>query len=144
MAKFDFKKAGMKILGIGAGAVGGEVLSAKLLPKMDPALRGGLKIAAGAFGPTFMKGKGSDLVSNIGDGLIASGAIELAKKFIPDLVNPVSTAGVGLLPEKENYVIDEDFEQVADVNGPGEEAALSGTDESALSGMDDEDIEDEY
>lgn len=84
MAKINFAKIAMKVAGTAGGAVAAEAIGNKVLPTMNPALRGAIKIAAGAFLPAFVPKV--EILSSVGDGFIASGGIDLARKFMPGLM----------------------------------------------------------
>jgi len=111
-SKFDFKRLAMKAVGVGAGAVGGEILN-KPLANMNPMLRGGLKIAAGAILPEVIPMKDKSMVENIGSGIIASGAI--------DLYNQVAVKGIA----------GDDLDQFND-----DDYIIEGIEESPINGVD--------
>jgi len=105
--KFDFKAIGMRVAGVGAGAVAGKVIN-KPLTSMNPKLRAGLKVLVGAAIPEFVKGK---FVEDMGSGLIAVGASELVEELAPSLVSGVSgtdNAMGNLELEDEGFVMDAD------------------------------------
>lgn len=101
--KFDLKKTGMKIVGIGAGAVAANALTKVLPASMDSKIVSGIQIAAGAFIPEVI-GKKSELIENVGNGMIAVGAMNL----VGDLTSTVS----GIFGEPRvmgNEVTEEDY-----------------------------------
>jgi hypothetical protein len=95
------KSAGIAIksAGIGAGAYASVKMNKiGFLGKHKPAFRGAIKIAIGAILPALIaKGKKENFIANVGDGIIAGGAIELATAFDKNLATDLSTsvAGVG-------------------------------------------------
>lgn len=113
MKKIDVKGIAIKSAGIGAGAYASVKLNkVGFIAKQKPALRGAIKMALGAFLPTFLaKGKKADIISNVGDGMIAGGAIELATAFDKNLATDLSTsvAGVGDLSTMGQVVFDESY-----------------------------------
>jgi hypothetical protein len=85
MAKFNFKKAAMRTVGIAAGTVAAKAVNVPL-KNLNPKLRAGGKVAAGLFLPAFAK---SSFVQDMGDGMVAVGVQELMAEFVPAL------AGIG-------------------------------------------------
>jgi len=115
--KFDFKAIGMRVAGVGAGAVAGKVIN-KPLSGMDPKLRGGLKIVVGAAIPEFVKGK---FVEDMGAGLIAVGAGELVEELAPSLVSGIGNIdqSIGKMDlEDEGFVMDAEVTE-DNVSGTG-------------------------
>ena len=123
MKKFDFKKIGLKVVGVSAGAVGAELLN-KPLENMNPKLRGALKIVAGAVIPEVAPKMA--ILGNVGDGIIANGAIDLYKGFTEGGSGD-STSGIGAGQfDDDQFVVDPDY-------------VVSGIDDyEPLSGVDDE------
>lgn len=75
MGKLEFEKIG----GIVAGAIGGQFLDGlPMFSTLDPKIQSAFKIALGVFAPQYVKG---DFVKGVGDGLIASGSVDLASDF---------------------------------------------------------------
>ena len=107
--KFDFKVVGTKVVGVAAGAEAGLVID-KITAGMniDPALKGAGKIILGALVPEFIKG---EFMESMGSGLIATGVIDLNKKFVPSMITGVGQSNKN---NKDNAmgevdVIDEDY-----------------------------------
>lgn len=93
--KIDIKGTAMKLAAIGGGAVAASSLNKiDFIAKQTPLVRGGIKVALGAFGPQFLGGKGKNaFVQALGDGMISMGALELANATIfKD--KPISISGV--------------------------------------------------
>ena len=110
--KFDFKRIGMKVVGVGAGAVVGKIAD-KPLANMNPKLRSIIKIGVGAVLPELIK---SEFVSSIGAGVLAVGAADLYDSMV-NKTPPVQ--GVGEVYDTavgttEDYLITEPM------NGVGE------------------------
>jgi len=75
IGKFDFTS----IAGIMAGAVGGQFLDGlPFFSTLDPKIQSAIKIAVGAYAPGMIKGA---FAKGVGDGLIASGSVDLASDF---------------------------------------------------------------
>ena len=121
----------MKAVGVGGGAVAGE-LSNNLLKDMNPMLRGGLKIAVGAIIPEFIPIKDKSLVENIGSGIIASGAIDISK----NLINPTDPPVTGV-DELDQFADDDSFIVDDEMYGIDEDSPIFG-DDSPISGDDDD------
>ena len=115
MAKFDFKKASMKALGLGAGATAAVMIDRfPMVGTLDPKIRAGIKIALGVALPAFVK---SDLVTAVGDGMIAVGSNQLVASFTP------AVQGIGDVYGDDSAILgDEDFIS-------GDEAAINGGDD---------------
>lgn len=113
MKKIDVKGVAIKAAGIGAGAYASVKLNKiGFIAKQKPALRGAIKIAIGAFLPGFIaKGKKAAIIGNVGDGMIAGGAIELATAFDKDLANDLteSVAGIGNMQTMGQVIFDESY-----------------------------------
>lgn len=111
MKKIDVKGIAIKTAGIGAGAYAAVKLNKiEFVKKQKPALRGAIKIALGAFLPTFLaKGKKAAIIGNVGDGMIAGGAIELATAFDKDLAADLATDAVTGIPTMGQVVFDESY-----------------------------------
>ncbi len=77
----------MKAAGLGAGAVGAKVLISKVAPNMNPKLKSAGAIVLGALLPEFA-GR-SQMMADVGAGIMAVGASELISGFVPGL------AGIG-------------------------------------------------
>jgi hypothetical protein len=106
--KIDFKKIATRVAGTAAGAVGAEIAGNKLMATMDPALRGGIKIALGAFAPALAPKV--DILGDVGNGFIASGSIDLARKFIPAMMGSAPAAPVqGIGADGDALVEDSEF-----------------------------------
>ena len=101
MAKINFAQVATKVVSVGAGAVAGEFIATKLVPDMNPMIKGGGQMLIGAALPIIMpKAK---MLAPVGDGMIANGAVTLARSFglFGEGVN-----GVGNL---DDMIIEEDF-----------------------------------
>jgi hypothetical protein len=113
MKKIDVKGIAIKSAGIGAGAYASVKLNKiEFIAKQKPALRGAIKMALGAFLPAFLaKGKKAAIIGNVGDGMIAGGAIELATAFDKNLATDISTtmAGIGNMNTMGQIVFDESY-----------------------------------
>jgi hypothetical protein len=108
--KFDFKRIGMKVVGVGAGAVVGKIAD-KPLANMNPKLRAIIKIGVGAVLPELVK---SEFVGSIGAGVLAVGAADL----FDNMVN--KTAPVQGLGEAYDTAIGaEDYQVTESMNGIG-------------------------
>ena len=78
--KFNLKKIGSKVIGLAAGVIAAEELP-KLIPTgvtISDTIMGVGKIGVGVLLPTLLK-KGGDILEAAGDGMIASGVLQLAK-----------------------------------------------------------------
>jgi len=85
--KFDFAKIGIKAAGLGVGVIGAG-FGNKLLPNLNPMLRGALKVAVGVGLPLIAPKQ--DFIEHIGDGIIAAGMGDVIKQVVPAL------AGIGM------------------------------------------------
>lgn len=114
MKKFDFKKIGMKTVGLAGGGVAAGMLL-KHLPvmsqneKTEAIIKSGILIAAGAFVPEMM-GKKNELVGYAGDGIIATGANNIVRTLMPNLVAGVDQYVAG--PGSSINDIDVDDERI--------------------------------
>ena len=110
MAKFDLKGIAMKAAGAGAGAYAAVKLNkVAFVAKQKPAIRGLIKVALGAFLPKLAKGKAGGIMDNVGNGLMAVGALEAAGQFDASLPQ---LAGIGEFPtlgESNTIVFDENY-----------------------------------
>ena len=130
MKKFDFKKIGMRVGGVAAGAVAGELVNkVGFIGNMKPALRGGLKIIVGAVIPELMPKQA--FVGHIGDGMIAAGAIDTYNGLTSKTDAPVE--GIGDQFTEDQFVVDNDY----DVNGI--EDPISGINDNPMGGVEDDD-----
>jgi hypothetical protein len=89
--KLDFKKIAMKTAGLGVGGIGAGILASKLPDTLDAKIKNLVLIGAGTMLPTFVPKQ--ELVGHVGDGMIAVGAMNLAKEFMPNLIQGVSGIG---------------------------------------------------
>jgi hypothetical protein len=112
--KFDFKRIGMKVVGVGAGAVVGKIAD-KPLANMNPKLRSIIKIGVGAVVPELVK---SEFVGSIGAGILAVGAADL----YDSMVNKTTTAPVQGVGEVYDTAVgsDEDYIITEQMTGVGE------------------------
>lgn len=85
--KFDFKKIGMKVAGVGAGAVAARFAD-KPLTNMNPKIRSIGKILVGAILPELAPK--SPMVDHVGCGMLAVGAADL---FVTMTVQTLSGVG---------------------------------------------------
>lgn len=110
--KFNVKDVAMKTIGLGAGVVAGEFIDNNIdklgIPQISTGVGLGIaKIAIGALVPELLKGKSksgtlNSLLAPMGDGLIASGALTLARetKVITGLVGGNDYI---MIPDAGNY-----------------------------------------
>jgi hypothetical protein len=115
--KFNVKEIAIKTAGISAGAVAAKFAD-KLVPNLNPKIKGIGKVVIGAALPAFMaKNK---FVENVGAGFIAVGAVELAEAFLPAIAGTNENPMAGIYGEAIR--IDEDYEDhedsVSGVSGP--------------------------
>jgi O-succinylbenzoate synthase len=116
MAKFDFKKASMKALGLGAGATAAVMIDRfPMVGSLDPKIRASIKIALGVALPAVVK---SDIMTSIGDGMIAVGSNQLVASFTP------AVQGIGDVYGEDDGVYGEGDEYVS-----GTDTAINGVDE---------------
>ncbi len=117
LKKFDFKKTGTKVVGLAAGSIAAKAAT-KMVPFLSPMVKAGALIVIGALLPAFMPK--NEIVTSVGDGMIASAASDLASQTIPAL------AGIGEVGE--TAYIEEDY---ANVNGQDDyNAKIYGSEES--------------
>jgi hypothetical protein len=70
------------LMGVVAGAIGSKFLDKVIPASLDPKLVAGGKVALGVFLPNFVKdGKTKAMLSAVGNGMIAVGAVELMTQF---------------------------------------------------------------
>lgn len=80
MKKIDFKNIAMRVGGVAAGAVAANAAYKVLPESMKPNIKGLLVMAVGAILPTLAGGgKNNAIIENVGDGMIAFGALSFAK-----------------------------------------------------------------
>lgn len=136
--KIKIAEIGMKAAGVSAGAVLAKFAN-RFVPNLNPAIRGGAKIVIGAAVPAFMPK--SKLVENIGMGMMAVGAVEVAENFVPAMVSGVNenpVAGLGASMSNEGLTIDEDYEpDMAGVDDDDDD--MNGTDDIVGNPDDDDD-----
>lgn len=87
-----------KVAGVAAGAIAAQFL-AKFIPVENEKVKAGIQLAAGVFFPKLMKGSTGEA---LGAGMVAAGAVNLAKSFNiagigedDSLMLPVSVNGIG-------------------------------------------------
>jgi hypothetical protein len=115
--KFDFKRIGLRVAGVAAGAVVGKIAD-KPLASMNPKIRSIIKIGVGAVLPEIAPK--SAFVENMGSGVLAVGAGDL----YDSMVNKTSTVtGIG-----------NDFDMALGATEDYEVTGI-GEDENALSGI---------
>lgn len=120
--KINIQATALKVAGIGAGAYASvKINKIGFIEKQKPALRGVIKIAAGALLPIFLaKGKKADMIGNVGDGMIAGGVLDLATAFDKSLPALSGTNDVmGATDALRNVVFDEDYMRPG-VSGAGD------------------------
>ena len=120
-----------QIGGVAAGAVAAQFLKKFLPDSVNPKLKAGIQVAAGVVFPKLVKG---NFGQNMGAGMIAAGAVNLATEF--------NIGGVGedqlLLPVSVGAA---DTDSVSVIAGQ-DEFAMAGMDAdsvSVIAGMDEED-----
>jgi len=80
MKKIDFKGIAMRVGGVAAGAVAANAVYKVFPETMKPNMKAFIVIAAGALLPTLAGGgKNGAIIENVGDGMIAFGALSFAK-----------------------------------------------------------------
>jgi hypothetical protein len=122
MAKFDFKKASMKAVGLGAGATAAVMVDRlPFLSSLNPKMRAMAKIGIGVMLPAFVK---NDMIGHVGDGMIAVGTNQLVASFTP------AVQGIGEVYGDEGVYGDED------VNGIDEDVNINGMDDATINGDD--------
>jgi hypothetical protein len=104
--KFNIKEIAVKVGGVSAGAVVGKFAN-KLVPNMNPKIRGFAKIAIGAALPTLTPK--SKIMDHVGSGIIAVGASELLAEFVPAIAGANENPMSGIYGEAVR--IDEDYEE---------------------------------
>jgi hypothetical protein len=118
--KLDFKKIAMKTAGLGVGGIGAGFLVGKLPETLDAKIKNLVLIGAGTMLPTVAPKQ--ELVGHVGDGMVAVGAMGLAKEFIPAL-NGIS--GIGNTDEyvagEATTISDIDIEEDIFVETPEED-----------------------
>lgn len=131
--KFKIKDMAVRAGGVTGGAVLAKLVN-RVTGNMNPKLRAGIKIAAGAVIPEFMpKNK---IVEHVGSGVMAVGAAELLDELMPAVsgADDVMAGAIGA-----PVVIDEDYE--AEVSGNDDVMSGDFDDEDEVAGADDEDFE---
>jgi hypothetical protein len=107
--KINISQIGMKVAGIGAGAVAGKFVN-KFIPNFNPKIRGLLKIGVGALLPSLVK---NTFIGDAGSGMVAVGAAEI--------VEDLGVAGLGIgrygVGNIDEYIIDEDYLHGVDDEG---------------------------
>jgi hypothetical protein len=119
--KLDFKKIGVKALGLGGGAIVAS-LGNKIAPNLNPMIRGAAKIAVGALLPTLMPRQ--EIIEHLGDGIMTMGAAELIGKVVPGL------SGLGDMDESigdGGYITDYQY----DMGAVTDDSAMSGDDDNS-------------
>lgn len=113
-----------KIAGIAAGAVAAQIL-AKFIPLDNEKYKAGIQIAAGVVFPKIMK---SAIGENLGAGMIAAGAVNLAKQF-----------NIGGIGEGEDLALPVSIgaDDLSLISGDGSynDSVLAGDDLSVIAGM---------
>lgn len=116
-----------KIAGIAAGAVAAQVL-AKFLPIENEKYKAGIQVAAGVVFPKVMKGA---LGEALGAGMIAAGAVNLAKSF--------NIGGIGEDDSQLALPVSVGADDLSLISGEGSynESVLAGEELSVIAGMED-------
>lgn len=114
-----------KIAGIAAGAVAAQFL-AKFLPIENEKYKAGIQVAAGVVFPKVLKGA---LGEALGAGMIAAGAVNLAKSF--------NIGGIG--EDEITLPVSIGADDLSLISGDGSynDSVLSGDDLSVIAGMED-------
>lgn len=106
MKKFDFKKIATKAAGAATGGAAAALVQDRLFTDMNPKLKAGLQIVAGAVLPELAPK--SEFLNAAGMGMIGVGGSNLAKEF-----NIISGVGNIDLPDTDTaYLTDTDYEIV--------------------------------
>lgn len=109
--KLDFKKAGIKALGLGAGATAAVMIDR--IPQvgaLNPKIRAIGKIVLGVLIPSFIK---TPIVEHVGDGMIAVGTNQLVASFTPavqgigDVYGDEAMYGTDDMSGSDDYVADD-------------------------------------
>lgn len=95
--------------GLVAGAAAASMINNKLVPMVmksaDAKMSNLITFGIGLFGPDLLKKKGGkttgDLISSVGDGIVAASGLNLVKVFAPNLI---SGTGMGMLDYSEDYL----------------------------------------
>jgi len=115
-----------KVAGIAAGAVAAQLL-AKFIPLENEKYKAGIQVVAGIVFPKIMKGA---IGENLGAGMIAAGAVNLAKSF-----------NIGGIGEDEQLALPVSIgaDDLSLISGDGSynESVLAGDDLSVIAGMED-------
>lgn len=114
MKKFDFKRIATKAAGAATGGAAAALVQDSLFTDMNPKLKAGIQIVAGAVLPELAPK--SDFLNAAGMGMIGVGSANLAKEL-----NIISGVGSGVgntdLPDTDTaYVTDTDYEIVDTAN----------------------------
>lgn len=129
--KFDFKRAAAKTGGLAVGAIAADKVSGLLPSSLNPKVKSGLLLVAGAALSAFSAETGSKvssktIISSIGDGMTAVSANNLFKAF-----TSASVEGIGaddVFPEA-GYVSDPSVSgDDDDINGIGDDDDINGLD----------------
>jgi hypothetical protein len=145
--KINIQKTAMRVVGVAAGAVGAKALDKVIPAGVNPKLRGMGKLILGAVLP--MLAPKLDILGNIGDGMIAQGAVDLATEMIPG-INSVDDAGyeradgnddVGAL-EDRGFLIDDELDNLNgyqdDVVNGYQDDVVNGYQDDVVNGYGDE------
>jgi hypothetical protein len=99
MKKVNISASLTKAAAVGAGAVGGAYLNKiKFVGDLGAPIRGAVKIGIGAIVlPMLGKGKSAAMINDVGNGMIAVGAIELANATLFKS-SPIALSGMDTLP----------------------------------------------
>ena len=116
-----------KIAGIAGGAIAAQVL-AKFLPIENEKYKAGIQVAAGVVFPKIVKGA---LGEALGAGMIAAGAVNLAKSF--------NIGGIGEESEQLALPVSVGADDLSLIAGDGSynDSVLAGDDLSVIAGMED-------
>ena len=145
LKNIDFKAIAMRVGGVGAGAVAANA-AYKILPtNMTARTKAFIVLAAGALLPAISgKGKSAGILQSVGDGMVAFGALALAKSTFSLDLNISGVEGTQYVEYAPAEVLDT-VELAEAVNGIADIADALDSEEN-LAGPEDEDViaSDEY
>lgn len=103
-AKINIKGGLMNKATIGVGAIAGAYVDKiSFVSTLSPMVKGLAKIVVGAIGPQMLgKGKSAALITGMGDGFIAVGALQFANATLFK-ANPVTISGLPTLNGYDSY-----------------------------------------
>lgn len=143
MKKINFKEVAMRVGGISAGAVAANAIYKIMPTNMKPALKSAIILGAGALLPELAGGgKTSKIIESVGDGMVAFGALGLAKaQFNLDLnISGIESTTVVEYAPAEVVETSELAEAVAGIEAIAN--AINDTEDIAYAGEEDDDDQD--